>query len=163
MNAGEALRMIGLSLIFLSFSLTGIALSARERERLRRAEALYGFLSEMELRIRLYSAPLSEICASFSDPVLLRCGAVAELRKGELENAFLLAGDGVGNGCLDALRRFARSIGSGGYEESVSACKEILELLGKECSSMKASLGDRTRLYTTLGLCAGAAAVILLI
>ena len=168
------LKVIGAVLILLSCGSVGFRMAAVQRREERMLESLCHLLEYMECELRYHLTPL---------PVL--CAATAEQASGALKELFLILTQELENqispdagSCMHAALSRSRSLPQQvaqcleelgktlgmfdidgqlkGLAASQQACQRRLQLL-------RQNKENRLRSYQTLGLCAGAAIVILFI
>lgn len=168
------MKVIGAVLILISCGSVGFRIAAAQRREERMLEELCRLLEYMECELRYRLTPLPVLCAATARQAT---GALKDLfliLTQELENqispdagscmyAALSRCRGLPQQVVQCLQELGKTLGTfdidgqvKGLEASQQACKRSLQVL-------RQNKDNRLRSYQTLGLCAGAAIVILFI
>ncbi len=136
-------------------------------------ERLTHFFDRVAERVRYTAAPLAELFyavadnGEFSDLPLLvhwRCQSTDDPREA-LQRAIAACRDEMGLSVQDErlLAEFAEGFGAADLSGEVSRCRHFVGRLEEQCAAAREALHRKGRLYITLGLCGGGAAVLMLI
>ena len=167
------LRTIGAVLLVGACGSFGFLMGAHYRREIQMLRQLLGALQEMECELKYRLTPLPELCiiAGWASRGKLRalfrclgqtleCGACTEI-------------SGCMNGLLQTmdipprtgkcLKELGKSLGRFDLEGQLQGLQAVKGQCRKYLEEMESHRTERTRSYQTLGLCAGAALVILLV
>lgn len=168
------IKLLGALCIVVGCAGVGFVMASQYRRQIQLLKDLISALAYMENEISFRGTPLPQLCARTGDHVRGRIGVVFAMLAEELDAQVspnvqlcmhsVLKKHGCGNSEVDRLLRslgdnlgkFDRNGQLRALADSSAVCKDTLRNLqvGKEL---------RIRSYQTLGLCAGAAIVILLV
>lgn len=159
------IRLLGGALIAVSAAAFGFSFSLSLKEEYRTFEALLRLGRQLRERIACFRQPLSEIYAEYDDPILERCGFLAEVRKvgflpalHKKETAL-----GVRRELLLLLYDFGQGLGERFAEEQLRHCDRCLSRMEEALLSLEKELPVRTRLIKTLTVTSAAMVLILLL
>lgn len=168
------LKIIGAVLIILSCGSVGFQMAAAQRREENMLETLCNLLDYMECELQYRMTPLPALCAS-----------VAGQTKGPLHNLFNLLSQELENqispdaqSCMHAaigkcrglpqqvvlsLQELGKTLGVFDIDGQITGLEASRKVCQMRLSFLRQNKDSRLRGYQTLGLCAGAALVILFI
>lgn len=167
------LRWIGAILVLAGCGGFGFSTAAQYRREQRRLRELRLALSRMEWELEYRRTPLPELCASAGREAEGAVGAVLrslarELERGEEPDAAgcmrraLRREQGLSPRLRHLLTLLGRSLGRYDLPGQLQGLRAVRAACREEEQSLEEGKEGRLRSYQTLGLCAGAALVILL-
>ena len=153
------LKMMGLCLVFFACTGMGLGMAKGIRRELETAQELLRLVRRIGSEVRCYKMPLPQIYREFDS--LLGKEFLTLLAKGEIISAFDLV-------CVDPAVRavcepFFERVGRCSAQECELFQNECVAELGRLIEEKKVQVAEKTKVYRSLGLAGGAAAVILLI
>ena len=158
------LKLFGGVLVISACFGVGATVSHLETLALRETEAFLSLISHIRSEITAFRRPLSDIFASYRDPVLSACGFLENATKTNAEQAFsecrarlFLASDEE-----NILSSFFAGLGKRSAGEEKNACLVCEEKLSHLISARRASLPKKKSLSCTIGTLVGILAAILL-
>lgn len=160
-------KVLGAAAIFGSVGAALVSGRRRDRERLRRLDALIAFAVFAREQVDRYLTPVSEIMKRCDPAVWRDCllgspdgtPVPRDMEEfGRVTSAGRYAADGRA-----ALAEFSASFGRSYREEEVRCCDACAGALKEVRASLERTLRDRRRSDEVLSLCAAAAAVLLLL
>ncbi len=153
------LKLAGLVLVFLGCAGMGLGMARGVRRELEIAEELSRLVHRIGSEVRCYKMPLPEIYSRF-DSFLPKEFLVC-LSNADTERAFdLLSADPAVRAVCEP---FFERIGRCSAEECERFLSECSAELGQLIEEKKVQVSEKAKVYRSLGLAGGAAAVILLI
>ncbi|MBE6551309.1 MAG: hypothetical protein E7665_04155 [Ruminococcaceae bacterium] len=165
------LYISGLALIFFSPFSASLYLSRSVLSGVCELEGYIKLIKATENEITSYMTKQGDIFASFKDEYLEKCGFLPLLRSSPIDECSALEhaleefdkNTLIPKDCFDALVRFAEVLGKTSVQKQKEACSQCLYVLEKIHSEIKPDALKKAKVYKTIGLAAGAAAVILFI
>lgn len=159
------MKYIGLFLIFVCCTASGMAFAGGVTRSLSLCEGLLQFVRHIRSKVCYYKLPVNEICSSFQNESFRREGmdrliaerglaGALEARQGTLS----LEEDGY-----NALQTFAARLGSLSYDEQIADCDYIAEILEENIEKKRESIPAKRQIYSSMGLLGGAMAVLILL
>lgn len=167
------IRWIGAILIVAGCGGFGFSIAAGYRREQRRLRELRLALSRMEWELEYRLTPLPELCASAGREAEGAVGAVLRALARELERGQEPDAAGCMRRCLrreqglsarlrHLLTMLGRSLGRYDLPGQLQGLRAVREACREEEQTLQQGQETRLRSYQTLGICAGAALVILL-
>lgn len=159
------IKFLGLSLITLSLTLLGNALSEEEKNKQALKEEFLRLLLEIERGIRYGGKPIETILECFTSPVLENSGLIGEMRNSKqyvytIQNADIL----VDFSDKKLLCSFFENIGkSTNCEKELVICRECIERLQESIKKSHVECEKKAYIYRRMGLMSGILSVIILI
>ena len=157
------LKTVGALLLF-GISLYAAMESGQSlRRRMLQGEGMLQLLRHIRTQISCFSTPLPEIYASFENPALSDAGFLRVLRQDGLAAALDAC-----EVCLEESERrmllsFAEELGNSYRTDQLALCDAYIDELAAVCERKKNELPKKSKLYRSLILTGGLAAVILLL
>ena len=167
-------KLIGSVLVFAGCGGLGISLASSHLRRERILLQICKILDEMECELRYRLTRLPELCALAAKGSTGYVKKVMTLFAGELKNrispdpasciAWVLDGYPVPDECIRELfMELGRSLGRFDLEGQLRGLCRVKELCVHRLEEERSGKSERIRCYRTIGFCAGAALVILLV
>ena len=120
-------------------------------------------LRHIRTQISCFSTPLPEIYASFENPALSDAGFLRVLRQDGLAAALGTCEVYLEEGERRMLLFFAEELGNSYRTDQLALCDAYIAELARGCERKKNELPKKSKLYRSLILTGGLAAVILLL
>ena len=156
-----AFKLLGSVLILASGIAASVGAVARERRRLAVLDAWIALIGLIKSQIDLYLTPLSEILDR-AEPRILRILADESDKPPALSGMLAHTAPDLDAECQRELAMLLQELGSSYREEQIKQCGYCMEALQKIRDQQASELPQKTRLYTTLCLCASLGVLILL-
>jgi len=159
------LKTVGLILIFAACTFFGFSVSRKKREAIEYTGALILLIEYMRLQIRDYRSELGEIYSSYKNDFLSRIGFIDHLRSSgfgvALQNTYREFG--IDDDLYRTLSAFSESLGRSDAQTQTDMCDRIIERLNECKNARQESYANEKKLYSALGILAGALIVIILL
>lgn len=141
--------------------------SARDRARLYRMDCLITLVKQMRTKIERYLTPVGEILRQCDAELLRGCltgvdGCPNERPHDVDELVFFLRRGAYFEDGKDALCALAARLGRSYREDSVRECEECIRELEAVRDTLASELPKKRKTHAVMGLCAAAAAVIVI-
>ena len=158
------MKFIGLVLIFTACSLAGVVSAAKKADMMKYTEALISLISFMKFKISNCRTELYDIYGEFENEYMNRRGILKILKddgfKAALEYSCLYAGFEENE--ARALFDFADKLGSSDVHDQIENIDYVMKVLDARFDDQKKNYPSQKKLYISLGMLAGALAVIIL-
>ncbi len=165
------MKMIGVLLFFSAAVMLGLTAGKKERARTAECYAFLEFFSYIENQIGYFFAPTKHIYQTVQNDVLERVGFLEALRSHEEDEVYFDVWTASLENCKDRLhltseqyeivRSFGSCIGKSNEEWQMKTLAYYQEALASEAEKQKAEMKKNIKVYRTLGLAVGMAAVLL--
>ena len=151
----EILRVSGLVLLALCCVAAGGYAGAKSKRSKTDLETLYRLVAHIRREIVYERTELADCFRGFVGDD----GAAGFFISGDYDRA--LAGYALDRRMKNELTSFFSKLGSGFADEEEKRCDRILSLMKETLDRQNAELPGKTRVYVTLGVCAGAVLLLL--
>ena len=165
-------RFLGYAIIFMCPAAAGIIMGRRTEETVKRLESIILLIEHIKYEIGERMTPQNELFARFENKTLEKCGFLEVLKKcradGErsvLETALDMYGELFpGNDrCNMLLRDFSASLGKIPHTLQTERCTNYSERFGAIYTEISKKAVSEAKLYRSMGILCGVAAVLVLL
>lgn len=168
------LKIIGALMIVLSCGSLGFQMAAAQRREEKMLESLCGLLDYMRCELQYRMTPLPTLCAMAAEQTSGHLRSLFLVLAQELENqispdaqscmhAALTKSKGLPQQVVVSLQELGKTLGQFDIDGQLSGLDASRKVCQLRLQSLRQNKDNRLRGYQTLGLCAGAALVILFI
>ena len=151
-------------LLFTACSLAGIFSAAQKSDTIKYTEALISLVSFIKFKISSCRTELSEIYCEFENDYMKKCGSLQILRDKGFKEALIYSDKRtkLPENKARTLREFAEKLGSSDVQDQLDNLDAALKFLGDCRDELKEKYPSQKKMYISLGMLAGALAVIIL-
>ncbi|MBQ8551555.1 MAG: stage III sporulation protein AB [Clostridia bacterium] len=159
------LRLAGAALIFAASLAAGLCAAGMYRTRVIQLEAFHSLIVHIGRQIDSCLVPLDRIYAAYRDPVLERCGFLAELRRSGGEAALSACGYRLllSDTEIHELTAFFMGLGRHSAEEEPRHCAYFSARIGELAEKARGELAAKTRLCRAFGMLLGIMLAVILL
>ena len=165
------LYISGLAIVFLSPCIMGLYLSRSVLSCVRELEGYIKLVKMIKNEITSYMTKQVDIFSLFKEEYLEKCGFLPLLRSSPIDECSALEHalkcfekrTLIPKDCYLALMELGAVLGKTSAERQKEACIQCLNILEKICGELKNDASKKSKVYKTIGLSAGTAAVIMFI
>ena len=158
------MKILGMVLLFAACSFAGIISAAQKADTIKYIEALISLVSFIKFKISSCRTELNEIYGEFENEYMKKCGSLQILRDKGFKEALIYSDKRTKLPENEArtLREFAEKLGSSDVQDQLETLDATMMLLSDCRDELKEKYPSQKKLYVSLGMLAGALAVIIL-
>lgn len=158
------MKILGMVLLFSACTLAGVFSAVYKAEAIKCTEAYLSLVSFIKFKISCYRTELNEIYCEFENEYMKKNGSLQILRDKGFKAALLHSENKVKlpENEFKAMAGFAEKLGSSDVQGQIENLDFALKILGEFHDSLKEKYPSQKKMYISLGMLAGALAVIIL-